>query len=148
MTATLLAPALAILGGLLFFTGFWLLVTSVLTTLSGWPSLAATFPGGSRPAGRALWGQVIGMGPVQEKNVTAVIPAVSGLYLYPMALFRFRRPPVLVPWFRVRYVSSHQFLWSRWHKLDLGGITTINVRPALLSLLRDHGVAVPADALA
>ena len=84
----------------------------------------------------------------RKKNAAALIRSPSGLYLYAMALFRFRRPPVLVPWAKVRYVDSHQLLWSRWHVLDLGGVTTLSVRPRLLPFLRANGVAVPSDALA
>ncbi|MFN8574509.1 MAG: hypothetical protein U0132_20825 [Gemmatimonadaceae bacterium] len=137
--------ALTIAGGILFFVGLWTVVTGLLASLSGWTALAESFPGGERPAGEVIRGQVIGMGRVQEKNVTFVIATTAGLYLYAMPLFRFRRQPVLVPWRRVRYAESHRFLWARWHDVDLGGVTTLKVRPRLLAVLASHGVAIPSD---
>ena len=147
LSPSFLTPALAVVVGLAAFASFWLLITSLLSSLSGWPVLAATFPAVVRPEGKGLRGQVIGIGAVRENNVTIVIPSANGLYLYAMILFRFRRAPVLVPWVNVRYVDSHQFLWSRWHVVDLGGITTLSVRPRLLPFLKDNGVSIPADAL-
>ncbi len=148
MSLPVLAPVVATLVALPLALGLWMLVTGLLAVLSGWPALAAAFPGGPRPAGKPIRGQVLGTGSVQEKNVTTVIATEAGLYLYPMVLFRYRRAPVLVPWARIRYRESHQFLWARWHELDLGGVTTLKVRTRLLPILRSHGVPVPADALA
>ncbi len=148
MAFSLLPPVVAALVALPLALGFWMLVTGLLAVLSGWPALAAAFPGGPRPVGEAIRGQVLGTGRVQEKNVTTAIPTAGGLYLYPMVLFRYRRPPVLVPWTMVRYLESHQLLWARWHEIDLGGVATLKVRPGLLPILKAHGVAIPADALA
>jgi hypothetical protein len=148
LSPSVLASALIFVTAFGAFAGFWLVITGLLSSLSGWPTLAATFPAGARPDGKGLWGQVLGIGKVRENNVTCLIPSPSGLYLYAMALFRFRRPPVLVPWAKVRYVDAGKFLWSRWYVLDLGGVTTLSVRPRLLPFLRANGVAIPPDALA
>jgi hypothetical protein len=148
VSVSILTPVVAALVALPLALGFWMLVTGLLAVLSGWSALAAAFPGGARPLGEPIRGQVLGTGRVQEKNVTTAIPTAAGLYLYPMVLFRYRRPPVLVPWTKVRYLDSHQLLWARWHEVDLGGVTTLKVRPGLLPILRSHGVVIPADALA
>lgn len=144
----MLAPIVALIVALPLFGGFWLLVTGLLASLSGWPALAAAFPGGPRPEGDVIRGQVLGIGRVRENNVTNIVATATGLYLYPMVLFRYRRPSVLVPWGKVRYQTSHQLLWARWHEVDLGGVTTLKVRDRVLPLLRSHGVTVPSDALA
>ncbi len=147
MPQSSLTPLWGFLAALPVAVGAWLLVTGLLSTLSGWPTLAATFPGGPVPPGNRLRGQVLGLGPVRENNVTIVVPTTQGLYLYAVVLFRVRRRPVLVPWPKVRYLESRQLLWARWHVLDLGGVTTLRVRPDLLPVLRSHGVAVPSEAL-
>lgn len=143
-----LAPAIAVALGLGGFVCLWAVITGLLATVSGWTALAATFPGGERPAGDILRGQILGLGPIREKNVTNVVLSAQGLYLYPMVLFRFRRAPVLVPWSRIRYEDTKELFGMRWHTVELGSITSAQIRDRLLTALRDHGVPVPATALA
>jgi hypothetical protein len=143
-----LAPVVAVVLGLVLFAGFWALITGVLASLSGWSALAAAFPGGAQPGGTVLRGQILGLGPIRENNVTNVVLTPQGMYLYPMILFRFRRPPVLVPWNRIRYSDTQQFLGMSWHRIDLGSVASARIRGKLLAALRDHGVGVPASALA
>ena len=130
------------------FAIFWVLISGVLASMSGWPNLSDTFPGGERPEGQALRGSVLKIGPVGEKNVTTLRPTAHGLYMSANPLFRFRRSPVLVPWNRIAYVKSHRVLWQRSVTFDLGGITTMRVRERVIETLRAHGVRVPTDAAA
>ena len=125
-----------------FFLGLWVGVTALLASLSGWPRLAGEFPGGEAPPGTRLRRMVIKFGVVGEQGVTVLIPTEKGLYLFAVFPFRFRRPPVLVPWKRIRHVTSHRFLWARALTLDLGDITTIRVRDAMIPVLTAHGVRV------
>ncbi|MEO8140229.1 MAG: hypothetical protein ABI742_11310 [Gemmatimonadota bacterium] len=148
MPPSALAIVASVLVGLACFAGLWLLITGALASFSGWTALAEAYPGGLRPNGEVVRRQVVGLGRTKENGVTNVILAPQGLYLFPMVLFGYRRAPVLVPWGRLRYVESHQIFWSRWHEVDLGGITILKVRGQLLSALREHGVSIPADALA
>jgi hypothetical protein len=148
MPASTIAIVVSLFGGLALFAGLWLLITAALASLSGWTALAAAFPGSFRPVGEVVRRQVFGLGSVQEKGVTNVIAAPQGLYLFPMVLFAFRRSPILVPWAKVRYRESHKLLWSRWHEVDLGGISVVKIGDRLLPALREHGVSVPSDALA
>jgi hypothetical protein len=53
--------------------------------------------------------------------------------MYAQLLFRFRRPPILIPWSEVQYESARHFLWMRSHKLSLGGgVTPIRVKDKAL----------------
>ena len=66
-----------------------------------------------------------------ERNFGVTFPMfskvdVNGDDAHP--LFRFRRPPLLVPWPEVRYVGERRMLWRRAWVLDLGGITTVAVK--------------------
>ena len=141
--------ALAAIGiALPLFVLFWILVTGVITSISGWPSLADEFPGGDRPEGQALRRSVLKIGPIGENGVTSLLPTPQGLYMSSNPLFRFRRAPVLIPWNRIEYVRSHRVLWQRSVTLDLGGITTMRVRDRVVPVLRAHGVSVPDAALA
>jgi hypothetical protein len=112
----------------LFFVALWLFVGAMLAYTSGWVALAARYRAGERPSGRVLRGQVIAVGSVSENNVTYLIPTEAGLYMYPMFLFRFMRPPILLPWREVVYDSSRRFLWMRSHKLQLADLTSIRMK--------------------
>lgn len=138
-----LAVAMALGVGLPLFVGFWLLVTGVLASLSGWPNLADTFPASERPEGNTLRRAVLKIGAVGENGVTTLRPTAHGLYMSANPLFRFRRPAVLVPWNRIRFVKWHRILWQRSATLDLGGITSMRVRARVLPTLREYGVQVP-----
>jgi hypothetical protein len=143
------APLAVILGialGIPFFIGFWIFVTSLLASLSGWTELANIFAANVTPTAPPLRRHsVIKVGRVSEKNVTALRPAAEGLYLTSNPLFRFRRPALLIPWNRIRYVETHRMLWQRSYTLDLGGITTIRVRDWVAPALRQHGVDIPEE---
>ena len=110
------------------FVGLWLLISTILSELSGWRRLADRFAAGSRPSGKRLRRQVTAVGLTGENGVTGLILTPEGLYLYTHPLFRFRRPPLLVPWPEVRYVGERRMLWRRAWVLDLGGITTVAVK--------------------
>lgn len=112
----------------LFFVGMWLGVCALLAYLSGWPSLAAHFRAAARPAGEPLKGQVAGVGWVGENRVTHMIVSEAGLYLYVNPLFRILRPPLLLPWSRVRFQRERRFLFLSSYVFDLAGITTITVK--------------------
>lgn len=115
--------------------GGWLLVGALLSGLSHWPELACRFPGVERPAGTTLRGQVVGIGLVNENNVTTLVVAPTGLYLSANVLFRFRRPPILLPWGEVRFVSERKVLWWRNYVLDLGGVTEIRIKARAFAAL-------------
>ena len=120
------------------FLGMWLGVGALLSELSGWSRLARTFPGGARPSGPRISGQVVGMGPVSENGVTSLIPAAEGLYLYSNPFFRFRRPPILVPWAEIHESGERGMLWWRSISLELGQITTLRVRPKAIPALAPY----------
>lgn len=147
-------PNPAVLGAIIvavlipLMIGFWVAVTGLLASMSGWPDLADTFPGRERPQGEVFKNAVFKVGSVGEKGVTTMIATAVGLYLVPATPFRFRRPAVLVPWNRVRYVESHRVLWRHSLTLDLGGITTLRVHPRIIPALVAHGVRIPQDAAA
>jgi len=112
---------------LLFFAGVWLGVCSLLARLSGWPRLAAHFRAAARPAGEPIKAQVVGVGRVREIKVTHMIVSAAGLYLYVNPLFRVLRPPLLLPWARVRYLREREFRRLPAYEFDLAGLTSLTV---------------------
>jgi hypothetical protein len=120
-----------------FGVAMWLGVTGVLAQLSGWRRVARQYPGTARPEGQQLGGQVVSFGGMRD-NVTYLVVADAGLYIYPMVLFRFRRPPLLIPWHAIEYVSEQHFAVSRSHKLRLGGAASIAVREQAYQAIRPY----------
>lgn len=111
-----------------FAIGLWLTVSATLSQLSRWPELARRFPANGIPDTARLGGQVASVGGIGERNVTSLIIDAQGLYLFSNPLFRFRRPPILVPWPDVKYVSQKRTLGTSTYLVELGGVTTLRVR--------------------
>ncbi|MEO8362485.1 MAG: hypothetical protein ABI672_20835 [Vicinamibacteria bacterium] len=118
------------------FMVIWLSVGSLLSILSGWSRLANRFPAEGEPPGDRLRGQVVGLGSINERNVTSLTPTAQGLYMKTMFLFRFMRRPVLVPWREIKYVRERKILWMRSHIFDLAGLTTIEVKARAFEMLQ------------
>jgi hypothetical protein len=129
---------------LLLWTFALLLGIGVLRLkLSRWPELARRYPGGEQPEGRSLHRQVLSMGRTSELFMTTLVPTAAGLYFYSFPLFRFRRPPILVPWSVVRHTSEREMLGRRWHVLDLGGVTVMRVKEPAWQAMAAY---IPSDA--
>ena len=120
------------------FIGMWLVVGAFLSEFSGWTSLARRFPGGARPAGRRLRGVVLQMGAVSENGVTILIPTTDGLYLYSHPLFRFHRPPILLPWRELRYTGDRGRLWWRRATLQISHTTPLGIKPDAYAVLAPY----------
>jgi len=71
----------------------------------------------------------LAIGIVRERHATLLIPTSEGLHMRAIWLFRFWRPPVLLPWAEVELVSSRRVLWMQSHTFSLGGgIARIRVK--------------------
>lgn len=125
------------------FIGMWLFVGALLGEFSGWTSLARRFPGGARPKGTRLRRVVVQMGAVSENGVTVLIPTTDGLYLYSHPLFRFRRPPILLPWSEIRYAGERGRLWWCRTMLEVSGSTPLGVKPKGYAVLAPYMVQRP-----
>ena len=101
-----------------FFVGLWLFVGGLLSFLSGWPSLARQFRATSRPSGVRLTRQVAKIGLVSESGVTGMVVSEVGLYLWAIWLFRFLRPPLLIPWSAFRELKEQRGLFG-WRHAEL-----------------------------
>jgi hypothetical protein len=85
--------------------------------------------------------QVTSIGFVPENGATYIIVAPEGLYLSAFALFRFLRPPLLVPWCDVRVGGEGMRLWSRWYRLELGSAGTITIKRGAYDAIKPHLVS-------
>lgn len=117
----------------LFFVGIWLLVVGLLATLGGWGALARRYP----DPGDAARGNLLVLGgsslmmrrapipfPVTYKRCVTVTLSGVGLHLRVMAFFRFRHPPLLIPWEQVERMEAGHFLAWRTLTVHAGGTGT------------------------
>ena len=82
----------------LVFLCMRLLVTGIISRC-GWVSFSNRHRASSRPSGTAYNCQVLTFGSwVRYKNAVRVIFTDSGVYFFPIVLFKLFHPPFMVPW--------------------------------------------------
>jgi hypothetical protein len=104
----------------LYFVSLWLLVSTIISYVGGWTALATRFRletpftgqqwSGNR--GRMRWN-------TGYSRCLTIGCSSEGLYLALMPLFRFRHPPLLIPWSEVS-VSRRKFLFFTSVRFGLG----------------------------
>ena len=103
-----------------YFLALWLLVSATISFIGGWTTLAKRFrlskpfvgQRWARQRGQMRW--IVGYG-----NCLTIGCNSEGLYLATMPLFRFRHPPLLVPWNEIS-ISQRKFLFFRFVRFGLG----------------------------
>ena len=103
-----------------YFVALWLLVSAVISYIGGWTTLAkrfrfsAPFPGEKwrGQSGQMRW--IAGYG-----NCLTLGCNRQGLYLAISPLFRFRHPPLLIPWDEIK-ISRTKILFFRFVRFGLG----------------------------
>ncbi len=110
------------------FLGLWLAMNGLMAVLSGWSRLAEQFRAKHQPSGERFTRQIVSVGFVRENGATNLIVSVEGLFLSSFILFRFLRPPVLIPWRFIRVARQKKILWLQRYVLDLASVTTITVK--------------------
>jgi hypothetical protein len=104
----------------LYFLTLWLLVSAIISYIGGWSALARRFRLihpfiGTKWTGQS--GQMRGI--AGYHNCLTLGCNLEGLYLSTMPLFRFRHPPLLIPWNEIS-ISQRQILFFRFVRLSLG----------------------------
>ncbi len=105
----------------LYFIAIWLLVSAVIAYIGGWTTLAKRFrlrmpfvgERWTRQSGQMRW-IVAGY-----HNCLTVGGNRTGLYLAMMLLFRFRHPPLLIPWDEIT-ISRQRILFFNYVRFGLG----------------------------
>jgi hypothetical protein len=104
----------------LYFGAIWCFVCAILSYIGGWSALASRYRLHSAYVG-VRWSFQSGQmrWRVGYSNCLTVGGNPRGLYLAALALFRFRQPPLLIPWEEVT-VIRRRFLFVSWVRLELG----------------------------
>lgn len=103
-----------------YFVGVWCSVCALLSYIGGWTALAKRFRLRSTFIGerwRFQSGQM--RWHVNYGRCLTLGCNPQGLYLAAMPLFRFRQPPLLIPWDEVT-VTRRRFLFLHWVRFELG----------------------------
>ena len=106
----------------LFAVALWLLVAALIALVGGWGSLASAYgaPEGfelDRAARFRFRSIQLRRGMLLPANYSSIITVgltEAGLYLVPLMLFRFRHPPLLIPWREITDCQGGSFLWLHW----------------------------------
>lgn len=105
-----------------FFAAVWLFVTGILASMGGWSELARHYRDpGEAPRGDSvvLSGASVSLRrgriplPANYNRCVTLALSGTGLHLRVMAVFRFRHPPLLIPWAQVECVEPATILLFR-----------------------------------
>jgi hypothetical protein len=113
--------------------GVWIGTLAVFSHQSGWPKLAAVYRAERPPSGRCFSLQGGKIGAVRFRGCLTIYTSREGLYLSISPIFRFREPPLFIPWSAIRNRREKRWLWSRLIEFDVGfpSIVTMRLLPAI-----------------
>jgi hypothetical protein len=106
-----LPPGLAPLAFLLFFATMWLVVTTILSLVSGWYELMRRFPDRSDKPVLALANQSGKIGLVAASRILNLSVCPSGLRVGMMRIFGPFSRPFFVPWEELRVTRQENWMW-------------------------------------
>ena len=113
---TLIVSALV----LLLVGAWWVFVLWLLSELSGWRRLAAVYRAQKAPNGKRFPMQTGKVGDAWYKGCLTVYTSREGLYVSIWPIFRFREPPLFIPWSALCDRREKRWLLSRLVEFDVG----------------------------
>jgi hypothetical protein len=123
-----LAIVALVTGLLVAIPAFWCFVVFVLSHVSGWQRLAASYPAHEPPRGTRFAGQSGSVGGVSYRNCLTVHVAADGLFLATPFFFRFAHKPLFIPWSAVRNQKPIKFLWHEAMSFEVGAPPAARLR--------------------
>ena len=102
------------------FVGMWFGVLALLSQMSDWRKLAADYRAERPPSGTCLPLQGGKIGGVWYRGCLTIYASREGLYLSVWPIFRFREPPLFIPWTAIRNRREKRYLWSRLTQFEVG----------------------------
>jgi len=115
------------------FVAMWAGVLAMLSHMSGWSQLAALYRAQRPPAGRCILMSGGKIGDVWYRGCLTIYTSDQGLYVSVWPIFRFREPPLFIPWSAIRNRRQTRWLWTRMIEFDIGSppIGTMRLLPAV-----------------
>jgi hypothetical protein len=130
----------------LFAAGLWMVIMVLLSEVGGWRVLARRYPaveGAPRDAVRTFRMASIDLRrgalplPVNYGNCAKIAITPAGLHLGVMVFFRFRHPPLLIPWTEIGRLQPGRLVFWR----------TLTIHPDGTGI-RIRMMGTPAEAVA
>jgi hypothetical protein len=135
----------------LFFIIVWLFVSFALSKVGGWSALADRFRFTGQFYGTKWKWQSAQMRCTINYNGCLILGSnETGLYLWTMPLFRFKHPPLLIPWSEIS-ISRKRILFMDFVRLALGREFQIplTIRASAVEKIRNRaGIHWPSEGLA
>ncbi len=119
------APGLSMIlaivfGFFLIFPVMWCAVCWISSQVGGWARLAKRYRSDLTPWGKS-WNGMQGMvGFVSYRGVLDFHSNAEGLFLRPIAIFRFAHPLLFIPWDALHEVRRSSFLWLKQVSASVG----------------------------
>ena len=119
---------------------WWVFVLWLLSELSRWRKLAAVYRADRPPFGRCLPMQGGWVGDTLYTRCLTIYTSPEGLYVSLWPIFRFRQPPLFIPWGAIHNRREKRWLLSRLVQFDIGAppLGTMWLSP---SVFRDAPIA-------
>src|SRR5438477_11166837 len=95
------------------FISIWIGVSAVLSYMSGWPKLAVEYRAQRPPCGKCYLLAGGKVGGVWYRGCLTIYTSAEGLYMSVWPIFRFREPPLFIPWTEIHYQREKRWLWLR-----------------------------------
>jgi hypothetical protein len=118
------------------FVAMWIGVAAALAHLNGWPRLAAVYRARRPRSGRCFLPAGGKIGDVWYRGCLTIYTSREGLYLSVWPIFRFREPPLFIPWADVHNRREKRWLWSRLIEFDVGS-PAVGTMSLLRAVFRD-----------
>ncbi|HEY4257178.1 MAG TPA: hypothetical protein VGM66_08205 [Candidatus Udaeobacter sp.] len=109
----------SVLSGIAFVV-MWIGVMALLSHMSGWPKLAAVYRARRPPSGTCFLLAGGKIGDVWYRGTLTIYTSPEGLYISLWPIFRFREPPLFIPWHDIRNRREKRWLWSGLIEFDVG----------------------------
>jgi hypothetical protein len=100
--------------------GMWIGGLTLLSYCSGWPKLASVYRAERPPTGRCFPMQGAKIGDVYYVGCLAIYTSHEGIYISIWPIFRFREPPLFIPWSDLRNPREKRWFFTRMIEVDIG----------------------------
>lgn len=108
-----------LIGVLVVFSIFWVVLMKLLHTVSGWFALQESFGTTELPSGREESFSYVQIGFIAYNGVIHLSFSESGLHMDIMALFRFGAGAVLIPWRNLIFKEKKRILWMDYVNIEV-----------------------------
>jgi hypothetical protein len=111
---------------LLAFVALWLLATGLASVLGGWHAIAERYAApdafeatGQRMRFRTILFRRLPWLPARYRGCVTISLTPGALHIAVPSVFRFRHPPLLIPWTAIARCEEGSFLGFRWTDMEV-----------------------------